>query len=160
MLGLAEGRVLDVGGSEAHRRLYRRADDVVIAADGWVPTDDGSFDTVVTVMHLAASTDPGRVLDDARRVLAPGGLLRYLEPSQETGWRRRAQHAVAPAVRVLAGWRPDRDPVALIRHHGWVLDDIERIPVPRYAWPLTGLVEGTALVLNAAGTPDDDGDPS
>ncbi|MDQ4133712.1 MAG: class I SAM-dependent methyltransferase [Actinomycetota bacterium] len=40
-----------------------------------VPIRDGSIDIVLSTQHLEHADDPGTVLDEARRVLAPGGLL-------------------------------------------------------------------------------------
>lgn len=133
------GRVLDLGGDEDHRPLYPVSTEVV-AGDG-----EGPFDHVVSILHLAASPDPAAELAHVRRVLRPGGTFVFLEPAADTGLGGRSQRLVSPVAQRLGGWRPDLDVPALLRDAGFVTSDVQRTPLPRYAWPLTDLVEGRAL---------------
>ncbi len=43
--------------------------------DGGLPFDDGTFDVVVCQHALHRFPDPGRIVEEMRRVLAPGGRL-------------------------------------------------------------------------------------
>jgi 2-polyprenyl-3-methyl-5-hydroxy-6-metoxy-1,4-benzoquinol methylase len=104
------GRLLDVGCAtgvlvEAARRrgwtavgvdvstfaaaqCHARGLDVRLGDLSTADLPDDHFDVVVlddTIEHIA---DPGRVLDDIRRVLRPGGLLTLNTPN-EGGWLRR-----------------------------------------------------------------------
>jgi SAM-dependent methyltransferase len=53
---------------------------VAPAADGRLPFDDGSFDVVTCVNVLQHVADTQSLLSEARRVLAPGGLLAVAVP--------------------------------------------------------------------------------
>jgi hypothetical protein len=132
------GRVLDLGGDAGHLPLYPASAEVV-AGDG-----EGPFDHVVSILHLTACADPAAELDRVRRRLGPDGTFVFLEPVVDPGFGGRGQRLVAPAVGRLAGWRPDRDVPALVRDARLVMSDLARLPMPRYLWPLTELVEGRA----------------
>jgi SAM-dependent methyltransferase len=137
---MAEGRVLDLTG-RAQPGDCRRAD-AVSGPDA--PDDRGGYDTVVSVMCLSGADDPAVMIDQLRDVLAPGGILLFLEPVREPGIGRFGQRLVSPALQRAAGWRVDRDIPALLRSAGWTIPDLERIDMPRYLWPLHGFVEGRA----------------
>lgn len=68
-----------------HDRLQRRADergivlDLIAAPAESIPLDDNSVDTVICSLVLCTVTDPGAVLREVRRVLRPGGTLRFVE---------------------------------------------------------------------------------
>ncbi len=134
------GRVLDLSGDPEHRDLYPLSADVV-SREG-----EGPFDAVVSILHLAAVDDPAAELVRVRGLLAPDGVLVFLEPCADTGLGARGQRLVAPAVRSMAGWRPDRDIIGLQRAAGFVPAEVARTPLPRYVWPLHELVEGRATV--------------
>ena len=68
-----------------------------------LPFPEDSFDVVVASMVFCTIPDPDAALDEAARVLRPGGEFRYLEHVAEAGWRRFAQRALAPLWRRLAG---------------------------------------------------------
>lgn len=132
------GRVLDLGGDPAHLPLYPASAEVV-AGDG-----DGTFDHVVSILHLTGVADPAAELDRVRERLAADGTLVFLEPVIDPGLGGRGQRLVAPVVGRLTGWRPDRDVPALVRDAHLVMSEQVRTPMPRYLWPLTELVEGRA----------------
>ncbi len=142
-LGEAGGRVLDLSGDPEHRPLYPPTATVVAGRDA--AGADAAFDTVVSVLHLAAAADPVAEVERAHRLLAADGALLFLEPAPDTGLGRRGQHLVAPVVGRVAGWRPDRDVPALLRHAGFVIADLRRVDLPRRVWPLTGLIVGRAV---------------
>ena len=67
---------------------------VVRAPAEELPFEDGFFNTVVATLVLCTVTDPERVLDEVRRVLAPDGRLLFLEHVRAESeslarWQRR-----------------------------------------------------------------------
>jgi len=84
---------------------------------------DASVDTLVATLVLCSVADPARALAEARRVLRPGGRLLFLEHVRGPGWRGRAQDAVTPAWRrVAGGCHPNRDSVGALRAAGLVVE--------------------------------------
>jgi ubiquinone/menaquinone biosynthesis C-methylase UbiE len=132
IMGEAEGRVLEIGaGTGQSFSYYERAREVVATEPdpfmlGWarrrldrlglanvqlrqcaaeeLPFADDSFDNVVSVLVLCTVKDPRRALAEARRVLKPGGSLRFIEHVRyDDGMRGRVQDAVAPVWRYFGG---------------------------------------------------------
>jgi ubiquinone/menaquinone biosynthesis C-methylase UbiE len=69
-----------------------------------LPFRQGAFDTVVVALVLRFVEDETRSLAEVRRVLQPGGTLRFVEHVRVGGWRGKTQDALAPAwKRVMAG---------------------------------------------------------
>jgi ubiquinone/menaquinone biosynthesis C-methylase UbiE len=131
---LARGRVLELGaGGGLNLSLYDRrrvtqvegidpSDGLMARADSakaeWsadffrihkgvaedLPFPAGSFDTVVSTFTLCSVTDQGQALKEAKRVLAPGGRLLFLEhglaPDEAT---RRWQRRIEPFWKPIAG---------------------------------------------------------
>src|SRR5689334_20521322 len=107
LLSQASGRVLEIGGgtganlpyygpeveevvfAEPEEPMARRLEkklptnsvkaSVVRAPAEKLPFDDGSFDSVVSTLVLCTVDDPVRSLQEAHRVLKPGGKLLFLE---------------------------------------------------------------------------------
>lgn len=90
LLAVAPGeRILDYGSAESPYRSYFPADADFVAADlpgnpdaalelteeGAVPSEDDSFDVVLSTQVLEHVTDPRLHLSEAYRVLRPGGRL-------------------------------------------------------------------------------------
>lgn len=153
LLGRAEGRVLDLGdGTEPE--LLARADEVVRArtaaaaalgdAPGAEHAADGSFDTIVSVLHLAAVRDLPTELAAVRRLLTPEGRLLFLEPVRQPGFGHRLRSAASPMVRVVSGWEIDRDLPLAIRANHLTIVDIERINMPPVVWPIRTFILGAA----------------
>ena len=138
--------MLDLTGS-ARVADFVRADQVVDGLDG-ISEPPGSFDTAVAVLWLAGVPEPHAALDRVASALAPRGRLVFLEPVVEPGVGRFGQAMLSPMLHRTAGWRVDRDVPALLRAADWSIIDLERIPMPRYLWPLHRLVEGRAHPRN------------
>lgn len=147
------GRVLDLGGADAHRSLWTSASGVesVTVLDGAGDTrladlagGAARFDTVVSVFQLAGTDRLEASLSHLRSVLADGGELLFLEPARLVGLAGRVQRAVAPPLGALTGWRLDRDVPMALRDSGLSVTSIRRHRVPTLQWWLRQLVEGRA----------------
>jgi len=69
-----------------------------------LPLDAASFDTVVITFVLCSVRSPGAMLDEARRLLAPGGRVVVAEHvGAPAGLRRTAQRVIRPAWKALLG---------------------------------------------------------
>ena len=132
------GRVLDLGGDPSHQPLFPTSAEVVTG------DAEGPFDHIVSILHLSTVVDPEAEVARAKALLAPDGALVFLEPVADTGFGGRVQGLVAPLVGRVAGWRPDRDVVGVLRDARFVMSSVVRTPMPRHLWPLTELVEGRA----------------
>ena len=87
-------------------KLAARPDvEVLDAPAEALPVAAGSFDTVVATLVLCSVKDPARVVAEIRRVLRPGGTFLFLEHigAPAGTWTRRAQGALEPVWRRLAG---------------------------------------------------------
>jgi ubiquinone/menaquinone biosynthesis C-methylase UbiE len=62
-----------------HLREQSRAAQLVEAGAERLPLPDGEFDAVVSTLVLCTVADPGRALQEIRRVLKPGGQLLFIE---------------------------------------------------------------------------------
>ena len=152
----ARGKVLEIGvGTGVNFRHYRRTAHSVTAVEPsggmnrraaqnrknakvavrlvagsaeHLPFRDGAFDTVVTVFVLCTIPDAAQALAEARRVLAPGGRLHFLEhvrapdPGVER-WQRRLQPLWA---RVACGCELARDTERRIVEAGFTIEDLDR----------------------------------
>jgi ubiquinone/menaquinone biosynthesis C-methylase UbiE len=89
-----------------------------------LPVADAWADAVVMGGVLCCVEDPGAALAEIRRVLKPGGVVRFLEHVRAGpgSVRGRLQDAVNPLwQRVSGGCNANRDTVAAIRAAGFEL---------------------------------------
>lgn len=166
LLGGLSGRVADVSaGSGSHFSFYpaRVAEVVAVEPDpllrdralrnAWqssalttvmdgrvdaLPLDTGAFDAAVMYLTLTASDDPDAALSEVRRILRPGGVLRFLE--------FHYGHGPTTALRARrAGVRSGRDPLEMISAAGFTVLRLERVRLSSY-WlvPATSFYLGTA----------------
>jgi ubiquinone/menaquinone biosynthesis C-methylase UbiE len=89
-----------------------------------LPVPDASVDTVVSTWTMCTVPEIERALLEARRVLRPGGTLRFVEhslaPEESTArWQRRIQPWWGP---IAGGCHVDRDIAGLVRAAGFDVD--------------------------------------
>jgi SAM-dependent methyltransferase len=92
-----------------------------------LPAADGGFDNAVASLILCSVPDLGRALAELRRVLVPGGDLRYYEHVRSDGIKGVLEDAVRPLwQRMAGGCNPNRRSGDAIRAAGFVVDDEDR----------------------------------
>jgi len=152
IVGPAAGRVLElgagVGGGFTYYReatevvatepdpfMLRRAREAAGAAERPIalvqcvaealPLPDASVDTVLSVLVLCTVQDPDRALAEARRVLRPGGTLRFVEHVRGGGLLGQTHDVIAPAWRYfVGGCNPNRRTEAAIASAGFEITRI------------------------------------
>jgi SAM-dependent methyltransferase len=103
---------------------------VVDGTAGHIPFDDASFDVGVASLVLCSVPDPAAALAELRRVIEPGGELRFYEHvrADDPKWARR-QHRLAGLWGWFAGGcNPYRNTEQAIVDAGYDIEHIERFP--------------------------------
>jgi SAM-dependent methyltransferase len=133
MIELARARAV---GADVRRGHFER-----------LPFDDGAFDALLAVNAFQFAGDQERALAEARRVLAPGGVVGL------AGWAERARNDL-DAINVALAAADDEDPpedsplrvegglADLLRDAGWEVLDDGIVTVPWTARDDTDLVHG------------------
>ncbi|WP_155060175.1 class I SAM-dependent methyltransferase [Streptomyces blattellae] len=123
--------------------------DVVPGAAEALPVKSEAFDAVVLSLVLCSVRDVPRALGEARRVLRPGGAVRFFEHGRGGGrmmgfTQRALDRTVWP--RLSGGCHLARDPVAGLRAAGFELGPYRRVLMPENGptLPTSYCVLGTA----------------
>jgi ubiquinone/menaquinone biosynthesis C-methylase UbiE len=103
---------------------------IVAGVANRLPAPDGSCDAAIASLVLCSVPDPDTALAEIRRVLKPGGQLRFFEHVQATTrGRRRLQEALDATIWPWfgGGCHCGRDSQAAIERAGFVIDRIDRL---------------------------------
>ncbi|MEV7889167.1 class I SAM-dependent methyltransferase [Streptomyces sp. NPDC002817] len=153
------GTVSEVVAIEPERTLRRLAVDaalrsgvpvdVVPGAAEALPVKSEAFDAVVVSLVLCSVRDLPRALAEIRRVLRPGGVVRFFEHGRGGGQAMRlTQRALDRTVwpPLSGGCHLSRDPIAALREAGFELGPYRQVSMPEKGpkLPSSYCVLGTA----------------
>lgn len=105
--------------------------DVVAATASALPSDDGAFDVGVASLVLCSVPDQAEALAELRRVIRPGGELRFYEHvvSHEPRHARTMRFADRTFwPRISGGCHMSRDTQAAIEAAGFEIEEVDRFP--------------------------------
>jgi ubiquinone/menaquinone biosynthesis C-methylase UbiE len=112
-----------------------------------LPVPDGSFDAVVVSGLLCSVADPAAALTEFRRVLRPGGELRFYEHVRSRDFLFAGFQQAADLVwpRLMGGCHPQRQTRAAI-DQVFTIEKIRgfRFPPDALAWPVAPRILGIA----------------
>jgi ubiquinone/menaquinone biosynthesis C-methylase UbiE len=122
--------------------------EVVGASAEALPFEDASFDTAVFTLVLCTVPDSRRALDEAARVLKPGGTLLFLEHvrAENPGLARWQDRLEKPWRFIGDGCHCNRDTVAVIEASPLRLEEVERDELPKSPPIVRPLARGTAVL--------------
>jgi ubiquinone/menaquinone biosynthesis C-methylase UbiE len=140
-----EPHLRELAAARADERVLLRD---AVAAD--LPVRDGEADAVVFCLVLCSVEDQSVALAEARRVLRPGGEVRFLEHVQdaEPGAVRRLQGVLDATVwpRLCGGCHLGRDTEGAIERAGLEVVEIDRFGFPEGArGPSSSMILGRAV---------------
>jgi ubiquinone/menaquinone biosynthesis C-methylase UbiE len=95
-----------------------------------LPADDASYDAAIASLVLCTVPDQATALAEIRRVLAPGGQLRFFEHVRAgTPGRHRVQKALDATIWPWfgGGCHSGRDTLAAIERAGFVIDQVDQL---------------------------------
>jgi ubiquinone/menaquinone biosynthesis C-methylase UbiE len=149
--GTIDGLVLTEPESPMLRRLQKAAHghmplaQVVQAPAEQLPFDDDAFDTVVSTLVLCGVDDQIQALQEARRVLKPGGRLLFLEHVRsDDPSLARFQDRINRLNRFVVHCDCNRQTLATIEAEGFNVSRLERTELPKAPKFVRPLIVGAA----------------
>lgn len=130
--------------------------DVVDGFADRLPAEDQSMDAAVVSLVLCSVPDPGAALEEVRRVLRPGGELRFFEHVQAATPNRRRLQRLADATLwpvINGGCHTARDTVTTIERAGFEITELRTLGQPDTGmpFPTAPQVLGSATVRDPNG---------
>lgn len=118
------------------------------------PLPDGSVDAAVLCLAMCSFPDRPAALAELRRVLCPGGMLRFLEHTRAVTPGLRLAQRIADATvwpLLTGGCHTNTDPATLITDAGFTVTSIRRLNFPEEGptTPASPHVLGTATTPKA-----------
>jgi SAM-dependent methyltransferase len=114
-----------------------------------LPLEDDSFDVAVASLVLCSVPDPDHAIAELRRVLRPGGELRFFEHVRSSRPRKARVQKVLDGAGVwpwlIGGCHTARDTLAALEHAGFTLERVRRVDVGPAANPANPHVVGVAV---------------
>lgn len=132
------------------RATARHAPVPVEVVDGLaqqIPAADNSTDAVVVSLVLCSLPHPDTALQEIRRVLKPGGQLRFLEHVRaDTSGLARIQRLLDATIwpRLAGGCRLGRDTITAIEQSGFSIEPLDRFQFPNARTPSSFHILGAA----------------
>jgi ubiquinone/menaquinone biosynthesis C-methylase UbiE len=122
---------------------------VVDATADDLPAEEAQCDAAVASLVLCSVPDQDRALAEIRRVLKPGGELRFFEHVRAaTPWRGRVQQALDATIwpLLVGGCHCGRDTRAAIERAGFTIDRIDELTgaETQMTFPTAPQILGTA----------------
>jgi ubiquinone/menaquinone biosynthesis C-methylase UbiE len=149
--GTIDGLVLTEPESPMLRRLQHAAHEhaplaqVVQAPAEQLPFEDDAFDTVVSTLVLCGVDDQIQALQEARRVLRPGGRLLFLEHVRsDDPSLARFQDRINRLNRFVVHCDCNRQTLATIEAEGFNVSRLERTELPKAPKFVRPLIVGAA----------------
>lgn len=123
--------------------------EVVDAVADALPFEDGSFDAAVACLVLCTVPDQASALGELRRVIRPGGEMRFYEHVHAKRQPLRAFLEIVDRTKVwplvAGGCHPTRDTLAGIERAGFTVEHSRRFPYsPSPVIPATPHIVGVA----------------
>jgi ubiquinone/menaquinone biosynthesis C-methylase UbiE len=121
-----------------------------------LPFDDASFDTVVATLVFCTVADPARAMAEAKRVLADGGALLFMEHVRADSRRlARFQDLIErPWGFFAGGCHPNRRTAETIAESGFWVERLDRGVLPKAPPPARPLITGVARRPSGATAPE------